>query len=212
MTSLWAIAILGTASQPAPAPASQDTESTSCAMDVVEVLGGQGEWLTLPRQGPAWHPSPEVVGEHFAPYVTGGVWVVRDGAPFFSSRWSWGDVVFNSGRWTLNSDENWLWLPDQRCVKVAPVAAANDGEPMPLPPLLLPIKVRTIKHPLGIQFAYPYGQQEGRVFPAGVQVPMPAWIKPVSAVPNAPISTVVFPSHGSAPFHHSTGREEASSW
>jgi hypothetical protein len=181
-------------------------------MDVVEVLGGQGEWLTLPRQGPAWHPSPEVVGEHFAPYVTGGVWVVRDGAPFFSSRWSWGDVVFNSGRWTLNSDENWLWLPDQRCVKVAPVAAANDGEPMPLPPLLLPIKVRTIKHPLGIQFAYPYGQQEGRVFPAGVQVPMPAWIKPVSAVPNAPISTVVFPSHGSAPFHHSTGREEASSW
>jgi len=83
---------------------------------------------------------------------------------------------------------------------------------MPLPPLLLPIKVRTIKHPLGIQFAYPYGQQEGRVFPAGVQVPMPAWIKPVSAVPNAPISTVVFPSHGSAPFHHSTGREEASSW
>jgi hypothetical protein len=107
---LWAIAILGTASQPALAPASQATELTSCALDVVEVLGGQGEWLALPRQGPAWRPSPEVVGASFAPYVTGGAWVVRDGAPVFSSRWSWGDVVFNSGRWTLNADEGWLWL------------------------------------------------------------------------------------------------------
>jgi hypothetical protein len=193
MTSLWAIAILGIAGLPAPARASQATQSTSCAMDVVEVLGGQGEWLTLPQQGPAWRPSPEVVGERFVPYVTDGAWVVRDGALVFSSRWSWGDVVFNSGRWTLNADEGWLWLPDQRCVEVTPAAVASNGEPMPLPPSLPTIKVRTIKHPLGIQFAYPYGQEVGRVFPAGVQVPMPTWTMPVSAVPGAPASTVVFP-------------------
>jgi hypothetical protein len=156
---------------------------------VVEALGDQGEWLTVKNHGPAWRPSEDVVGADFTPFVTGGYWVLRNGQHYFSSRWLWGEVVFTSGRWTLNSTEGWVWLPDARCLGRSEVAS-NEDDPMPLPPLLPPIKIRTIKHPLGTQYAYPYGTEWGRVSPAGVSIAAPRWIAPMRTTPT----TLVHPS------------------
>jgi len=168
----------------------------SCTLDVFEALGDQGEWLTLPDYGPAWHPRESEVGSEFVPFVTGGFWALRDGRQHFSSRWSWGEVVFSSGRWTLHAKEGWLWIPDARCVKQADAQLAANGDPSPLPPLLNPIKVRTIKHPLGTLFAFPFGREWGRVFPPGVAVPMSTWVTPIPSQPGTPTKTVLFPSQG----------------
>jgi hypothetical protein len=155
----------------------------SCALDVVQALGEAGEWLTVPNYGPAWRPREAVVGAEFVPFVTGGLWVLRNGQQHFASRWLWGDVVFSSGRWTLDAREGWVWIPDQRCIKRS-AANAQDDDPMQLPPLLDPTKVRTIKHPLGTQYAYPYGREWGRVFPRGVTIAAPRWIAPLATTPG----------------------------
>jgi hypothetical protein len=167
----------------APAQTLPSPSQESCALDVVEALGDAGEWLTVPSYGPAWRPQEALVGAEFVPFVTGGSWVLRNGQQYFASRWLWGDVVFTSGRWTLNAKEGWVWIPDQRCI-MRSQAAAQDDDPMPLPPLLDPTKIRTIKHPLGTQYAYPYGQEWGRVFPQGVTIAAPRWIAPMPTTPN----------------------------
>jgi hypothetical protein len=69
--------------------------------------------------------------------------------------------------------------------EAAPQAtAAQEDDPMPLPALRDPIKVRTIKHPIGTQFAYPYGREWGRVFPEGTVVAAPGWIVPMPTTPT----------------------------
>ena len=80
-------------------------QASACALDVVEALGDQGEWMTLPDYGPAWRPYESEVGQNFVPFVTGGAWVLRNGQQYFSSRWSWGEIVFTSGRWTLKAKQ-----------------------------------------------------------------------------------------------------------
>jgi hypothetical protein len=171
------------------------TVEKSCAVDVVEALGDQGEWSTLPNYGPAWHPRADIVGPKFEPYVTGGTWILRDGRPYFHSRWSWGEMVFTSGNWTFTAKAGWLWLPDERCFTPYDAQFLED-DLMPLPPLRRPVKVRTIKHPIGITFAYPYGQEWGRVLPGGVAVTVPRWTAPVPAQPNTPVNTNLLPSLG----------------
>jgi hypothetical protein len=185
MTKLWTIAIWGTclASLPANAQDNETGEFTPCPPDVVQVLGAQGEWVTVPLYGAAWHPSPMVVGGSFVPYQTGGAWVDRDGTPFFASDWPWGDLVFNSGRWTLDPGQGWLWLPDPGCVNPSPVAIGSEVGPMPVVLFLPATKVRTIKHPADIQFVYRHGQ--GHVLPARTERPMhhPS-VRPTSPPPN----------------------------
>jgi hypothetical protein len=175
-------------------PANQPGER-SCAVDVVEALGDQGEWSTLPNYGPAWHPRADVVGANFEPYVTGGTWVLRDGRPYFHSRWPWGDRVFSSGNWTFTAKSGWLWIPDGRCLLPYEAQSLED-DMLNLPPLRNPIKVRTIKHPIGITFAYPYGQEWGRVLPAGVAATVPRWLAQVPAKPGTPVNTNLLPNWG----------------
>ena len=56
-------------------------------MDVTtfdETLSPYGQWVDTgegPNDGRAWRPDPDVVGEDFQPYATGGHWV--------SSDWGW---------------------------------------------------------------------------------------------------------------------------
>lgn len=173
------------ASDPAAAPA----KAMPCPPDVVEVLGQPGDWLTVAKYGPVWRPHADVVGTDFVPFVTGGTWVLRNGQPYFASRWLWGELVFTMGRWTLDSEEGWIWIPDGRCLKRS-AAAAQDDDPMPLPALRDSVRIRTIAHPLGTTFAYPYGPEWGRVFPDGTVLAAPSWVKPMPVTPK----TLVKPS------------------
>jgi hypothetical protein len=171
--------------------------ANNCAVDVVVALGDQGEWSTLPNYGPAWHPREDVVGPEFVPYVTGGAWILRDGRPYFQSRWPWGEVVFSSGNWTFTEQAGWLWLPDGRCFQPHAEQVPDPyDDMMPLPPLLNPIKVRVIKHPPGTTYAYPYGREWGRVLPEGVAAPVPRWMAPVRAHPGVRTHTNLMPNPG----------------
>jgi hypothetical protein len=162
---------------------------TPCG-EVVRFLGADGEWLSVPEYSLVWRPSATVVGENFVPFASGGRWVVRDGKAAFQSQWDWGDLVFSSGRWTLHAKAGWVWVPEE-CGSPSDLRSANN-EPMALPPLLPAFRVRTIKHPLGAQFAFPFGYEWGRVFPKGTEVPTPVWMKTMSAVPGEPGKAVLF--------------------
>jgi hypothetical protein len=182
----------------APGARAQTTDSNqpganNCAVDVVMALGDQGEWSMLPNYGPAWHPRVDLVGPEFVPYATGGAWILRDGRPYFQSRWDWGEVVFTSGNWTFTEPSGWLWLPDGRCFQPH-AEQIPDDDWMGLPPLRDPIKVRVIKHPMGITYAYPYGQEWGRVLPAGVAASMPRWMTHVPSHPEVRTHTQLMPN------------------
>lgn len=82
-------------------------------IDFKAELRGAGEWIVVAPWGRVWHPHADVVGANFAPYVTGGGWVLGAEGWTFESPWRWGEYVFHYGRWFVADDLGWLWWPDQ---------------------------------------------------------------------------------------------------
>ena len=86
-------------------------------MDVTtldETLGPYGQWVDTgegPNDGRAWRPDPDVVGEDFQPYATGGHWVYSDYGWTWESDYSWGWAPFHYGRWALTPSWGWVWYP-----------------------------------------------------------------------------------------------------
>jgi uncharacterized membrane protein YgcG len=86
-------------------------------MDVTtfdETLGPYGQWVDTgegPNDGHAWRPDPDVVGEDFQPYATGGHWVSSDWGWTWESDYPWGWAPFHYGRWALTPSWGWVWYP-----------------------------------------------------------------------------------------------------
>jgi uncharacterized membrane protein YgcG len=86
-------------------------------MDVTtfdETLGPYGQWVDSgegPNDGRAWRPDPDVVGEDFQPYATGGHWVYSDWGWTWESDYPWGWAPFHYGRWALTPSWGWVWYP-----------------------------------------------------------------------------------------------------
>ena len=81
---------------------------------VDETLGPYGQWVDTgsgPNDGRAWRPDPDVVGEDFQPYATGGRWVYSDWGWTWESDYPWGWVPFHYGRWALTPSWGWVWYP-----------------------------------------------------------------------------------------------------
>ena len=64
-----------------------------------------------PNDGRAWRPDPDVVGEDFQPYATGGRWVYSDWGWTWESDYAWGWAPFHYGRWALTPSWGWVWYP-----------------------------------------------------------------------------------------------------
>ena len=64
-----------------------------------------------PSDGRAWRPDPDVVGEDFQPYATGGHWVYSDWGWTWESDYPWGWAPFHYGRWALTPSWGWVWYP-----------------------------------------------------------------------------------------------------
>jgi hypothetical protein len=94
----------GTYYEPGSAPPAQ-------VQDFQQALSPYGEWLDVPGYGRVWRPSPAVVGSEFRPYATGGHWVYTDYGWAFESDWPWGWAPFHYGRWALDAQAGWLWVP-----------------------------------------------------------------------------------------------------
>ncbi|HZW89624.1 MAG TPA: DUF6600 domain-containing protein [Myxococcaceae bacterium] len=86
-------------------------------MDVTtfdETLSPYGQWVDTgegPNDGRAWRPDPDVVGEDFQPYATGGHWVYSDYGWTWESDYPWGWAPFHYGRWALTPSWGWVWYP-----------------------------------------------------------------------------------------------------
>ena len=95
--------------EPIPQPEGEVDEGV-----VDETLSPYGQWVdtgTGPNDGRAWRPDPDVVGEDFQPYATGGRWVYSDYGWTWDSDYSWGWVPFHYGRWALTPSWGWVWYP-----------------------------------------------------------------------------------------------------
>jgi hypothetical protein len=75
-----------------------------------ETLAPYGEWVDVNGER-AWRPAASVVGEDFQPYATGGQWLYSDYGWYFQSDYPWGWAPFHYGRWALDTNNGWVWLP-----------------------------------------------------------------------------------------------------
>ena len=139
-----------------------------------QVLEEHGDWLVSDGTGLVWRPQRREVGEDFVPFSTGGVWMRRPDGWQFESRYSWGGIVFRYGTWLQDFDQRWVWFPGPRQAHRGTLADPPDrnyhveNDQRFVPPF-----VRSIPYPVGVQFAYPFGQELGRQFPEGTEVRYP---------------------------------------
>jgi hypothetical protein len=72
-------------------------------------LSPYGQWVDNPDYGNVWIPN---AGPDFAPYSTGGYWIMTDYGWTWLSDYSWGWAPFHYGRWSYDNAFGWFWVPD----------------------------------------------------------------------------------------------------
>ena len=87
-----------------------DTDPSALS-DFRPALDPYGSWVEDPTYGTVWSPSPTVVGDDFAPYVSGGRWTYDDANNYvWASDYDWGWAPFHYGRWVYLGNR-WGWIP-----------------------------------------------------------------------------------------------------
>ena len=83
----------------------------SALTDFRPALDPYGSWVDDPNYGTVWTPSASVVGDDFAPYVSGGHWAYDDANNWtWVSGYDWGWAPFHYGRWAYLGTR-WGWIP-----------------------------------------------------------------------------------------------------
>jgi len=75
-----------------------------------DTLSPYGDWVDV-NGTRAWRPAASVVGEDFQPYASGGQWLYTDSGWYFQSDYPWGWAPFHYGRWVLDVNYGWIWVP-----------------------------------------------------------------------------------------------------
>lgn len=71
-------------------------------------LSPYGYWINSPEYGYVWVPDAE---PDFAPYSTGGYWIMTNYGMTWVSNYRWGWAPFHYGRWGYNDFYGWYWVP-----------------------------------------------------------------------------------------------------
>jgi len=99
-----------------------------------DALAPHGDWFRHDRYGWVWRPH---VGYGWRPY-TEGLWVYTDLGWTWQSDLEWGWAPFHYGRWAYETNNGWIWVPDD--VWGPAWVAWQMGDPWcgwaPLPPLV----------------------------------------------------------------------------
>lgn len=100
--------------EPPPGEAASDgaygDADPSALTDFRPSLDPYGTWTEDPTYGSVWVPSPDVVGDDFAPYASAGHWAYDDDYVWVSD-YDWGWVPFHYGRWAYGPGIGWEWIP-----------------------------------------------------------------------------------------------------
>jgi hypothetical protein len=110
------IGVLAIAGSLVPCPASAQDWSVTPPPDgevqasFDETLTPYGDWTDVDGTR-VWRPSVSVVGDDFQPYATNGQWVSSDYGWYFQSDYPWGWAPFHYGRWALDPNYGWIWIP-----------------------------------------------------------------------------------------------------
>ncbi len=75
-----------------------------------DALSPYGDWTDVDGTR-VWRPAATVVGDDFQPYATNGQWVSSDYGWYFQSDYPWGWAPFHYGRWALDPNYGWIWIP-----------------------------------------------------------------------------------------------------
>ena len=73
-----------------------------------------GTWVEVAGIGMVWQPNQAIIGlsPGWRPYYDNGQWVQTENGLFWKSDYTWGDIPFHYGRWTLTPNLGWVWVPD----------------------------------------------------------------------------------------------------
>ncbi len=84
----------------------------SALTDFQEPLAPYGVWVDDGTYGTVWVPDTTTVGVDFAPYQSGGHWVLDDNSDWmWASDYDWGYIPFHYGRWVWIGGRGWAWIP-----------------------------------------------------------------------------------------------------
>jgi serine/threonine protein kinase len=75
-----------------------------------DLLAPYGTWLDHPPYGQCWHPTAASADPKWHPYTQQGRWLYTDAGWYWHSDYSWGEIVFHSGRW-FRDKGTWVWAP-----------------------------------------------------------------------------------------------------
>ena len=98
-----------------PAPGGQQQEQPGQQPgqennEVQQVLARYGQFLKHEKYGDVWKPTQ--VAQGWRPYEPCH-WVYNQEmkAWYFDDKTEWGNIVHHYGRWTLDAQQGWLWVP-----------------------------------------------------------------------------------------------------
>ena len=73
-------------------------------------LSPYGQWVDMPPYGQVWHPAA-ASDPAWRPYSQDGHWVFTASGWFWQTDSPWGALVFHYGRWNLDPNAGWVWVP-----------------------------------------------------------------------------------------------------
>lgn len=76
--------------------------------DFYEPLTPYGEWVVVGSYGRCWRPARVEVG--WRPYCNGS-WQRTDDGWYWDSDEPWGWATYHYGRWDMNTEFGWFWVP-----------------------------------------------------------------------------------------------------
>jgi hypothetical protein len=74
-------------------------------------LSPYGQWVDLPPYGQVWRPAAAASDPNWRPYSQDGHWVFTASGWFWQTDSPWGALVFHYGRWSLDPNAGWVWVP-----------------------------------------------------------------------------------------------------
>ncbi|MDH7798727.1 MULTISPECIES: DUF6600 domain-containing protein [unclassified Beijerinckia] len=136
-TSLFLVSAASAEMGSAPqAPTSADAgQQGNGGGEVQQMLARYGQFLKHEKYGDVWKPTQ--VSQNWRPYEPCH-WTYNNASQawYFDDKTEWGAIVHHYGRWTLDAQQGWLWVPGAEFSPgwVAWNNRGNDVGWAPLPP------------------------------------------------------------------------------